>query len=375
MSGLSPAQIELRLTGITATDIAALTGHHPYRSPVDVYCEKIGTAPPFDGNKRTKWGLLLEDPIRRDYAERHGAFVEQPGTLVHPVDEWAIATPDGVVYVGRQLPVGPADRGLEIKCHTIFEAWRYGEPGTDEVPMHELLQCVWNMYVRELARWDLVAFIDGQPSDYIIERDDELIGMMREIALKFRRDTAQGIPPAADGTKGYDEYLRRSYPQHAGDDLIPVDAADEDVLDLLAVTIELADAEDREERIKQRIKARIGDKSGLVWKEGKADRKITWRKAADGSKVNHALALVDACGHAALTASATADRARALALELREGNHGQHDAADLIDQLHDALVQLSQPQRFIAARTSPVPGTRRLNRPRTWKQRREKTED
>lgn len=356
----------MRRAGVTATDMAALTGHHPYRSPMDVYCDKNGTAPAFDGNERTKWGLLLEVPIRADYAERHGAYVDVPGTLQHPEDEWAIATPDGAVYVGRTGPVGQADRGLEIKCHTIFEAWRYGEPGTDEVPMHELLQCSWNMHVTGLSRWDLVAFIDGQPRDYVIPRDQELIDMMREIAIRFRRNLAQGIPPAADGTDGYDQYLRRTYPQHMSEGLIAIDPADRDMVALRNVTAELAKLQSTEETLKQALKTRIGEAAGLIWKEGGKDRKITWRRAASSYKVDHQGALADACAAAALVASARAEDAKRLALELREAHQGQHDAADLIDQLWETLRQLSQEDRYITPRTREVPGSRRFNRPRSW---------
>jgi putative phage-type endonuclease len=369
MSGLSPAQVAQRLAGVTATDVAAYTGHHPYRSPMDVFLEKRGEAPPFAGNDRTKWGLLLEDPIRRDYAERHGAFVDVPGTLQHPVDEWALATPDGAVYVGRTGPVGQADRGLEIKCHTIHERWRYGEPGTDEVPLHELIQCTWNMHVSGLGRWDLVTFMDNQPADYPIDRDDELIEMLRDAAQRLRRDLADGTPPPPDGTDGYNNFLRAKYPGHMGDDLIAIDAEDPAVRALRTVTERLAELAEREEQLKQHLKVRIGAKSGLVWKEGGKDRKITWRKSRDGRAVAFDLALRDACGVAALAAGGEADNVRRLALALREGNQGQHDAADLLERLWETLRQLAQEDRFIMPRTSSVPGSRRFCRPRTWKQR------
>lgn len=374
MSGLSPAQLEQRLAGVTATDVAAYTGHHPYRSPMDVYLEKRGESAPFLGNIRTKWGLLLEDPIRRDYAERHGAFVDVPGTLQHPVDDWALATPDGAVYIGRTGPVGQADRGLEIKCHTVHERWRYGEPGTDEVPLHELIQCAWNMHVSGLGRWDLVAFMDGEPSDYIIERDQELIDMLRDAAQRLRRDLASGSPPPPDGTDGYDSFLRAKYPAHMGNDMVAIDADDPAVRALRAVTEQLAELTDREEQIKQHLKQRIGEKSGLVWKEGGKDRKITWRKSVDGRAVNHALALADACGFAALTAGGEAANVRALALALREAHQGQHAAADLLECLWETLRQLAQEDRFTTPRTASVPGSRRFCRPRAWKQRKN-TED
>jgi hypothetical protein len=107
------------------------------------------SAAPFAGNDRTKWGNTLEPVIRSDYAERRGLRVEVPGTLDHPTVTWAKATPDGICYVpGNAVPV----RGLEIKTHSFRAAHWYGEPGTDAVPAHELIQCQWNMFILYIAR-------------------------------------------------------------------------------------------------------------------------------------------------------------------------------------------------------------------------------
>src|SRR5690349_2159244 len=127
--GLSPGQRDRRLAGITATDVAAIVGVHPYRSVIDVWREKRGEAPPAPETERTRWGEALEPLIRADYEARHGARVEVPGTLEHPDAPWMLATPDGVRY-----PASGTEplNGLEIKCHTIRLAHLYGAPGTDE---------------------------------------------------------------------------------------------------------------------------------------------------------------------------------------------------------------------------------------------------
>jgi predicted phage-related endonuclease len=60
---LTPAQVAERRSAMTATDLAALSGQHPHRSPVNVWEEKVGLAPPFAGTDRTKWGELLEPVV------------------------------------------------------------------------------------------------------------------------------------------------------------------------------------------------------------------------------------------------------------------------------------------------------------------------
>ena len=120
---LSPEQIARRREGISASEMAAIVGLDPYRSPIDVFLDKTGRAAPFAGNERTHWGNLLEDPIRNDYATRRGLLVTVPGTLDHPTLPWAKATPDGVCYMpDSAYPC----RGLEIKTHSFRVAHLYG---------------------------------------------------------------------------------------------------------------------------------------------------------------------------------------------------------------------------------------------------------
>ena len=43
---LTPEQIEFRRRGITGTDISAIMGLNPWKSPLDIWNEKKGLAPP-----------------------------------------------------------------------------------------------------------------------------------------------------------------------------------------------------------------------------------------------------------------------------------------------------------------------------------------
>jgi putative phage-type endonuclease len=292
---LSPAQLAQRRGGASASDIAPIVGLDPYRSPVDVWLDKTGRAAPFAGNSRTHWGNVLEGPIRADYAERRGLRVEVPGTLDHPTIPWAKATPDGICYVmGNAVPV----RGLEIKTHSFRTAHWYGEPGTDQVPAHELIQCMWNMFVTGLEVWDLVAFIDGQPADYLVRRDDDLIGTLRERVERFLVDNVKADkPPEPDGSESYDRYLSTRF-SHRNDTFVNIDTRPEvlvDVQRLREVRAELDELEAEESTIEQRLKLVIGDDSGLEWTDFGTKKKanIYYRLASDGSKTDFAAAYAE----------------------------------------------------------------------------------
>lgn len=294
---LSPAQVAQRREGVSASEPAAIVGLDPYRSAIDVWLDKTGRAQPFAGNDRTKWGNTLEPVIRADYAERRGLRVEVPGTLDHPTVTWAKATPDGICYVmGKSVPV----RGLEIKTHSFRAAHWYGEPGTDAVPPHELIQCQWNMFVSGLEVWDLVAFIDGQPADYLISRDDELIEMLRERCERFLVDNVRGDkPPEPDGSESYDRYLSTRFPHHGDrEKFVNIDTRPEvlvDVQRLRAVRAHLDAYEAEEATIEQRLKLVIADEAGLEWTDFERKKKsnIYYRQASDSSKTDHAAAYVE----------------------------------------------------------------------------------
>lgn len=378
--GLSPEQVARRLAGITATDVAAIVGLHPNRSIINVWREKRGEDPPSIDTDRTRWGEALEPLIRADYERRHGVRVEVPGTYEHPDHPWMLSTPDGVAW-----PDGPGDplNGLEIKCHTIRLAWMYGPEFTDEVPPHELCQCSWGMAVTGLVRWDLVAFIDGQPREYTIDRDDELIGDLVERAERFHIDNVKGGQvPDPDGSEAYGEWLKGRWASNT-DDLIDI-GNDLDTFEVIerAKAIKAQDAANEKEleSIIQRLKAMITDKSGLTWRDGHGKvHKVTWRRTKPGKRVDTGGMITDIRNRAGLAASAHVK-------ELREAlpalmNHGGHIGKSTVSgvQLAKIIETLVAELTGIArvtdkAYTTEIPGNRPFNWPHQWQQRKERKE-
>ncbi len=370
---LTTEQIEERRKGVAASDVAAIVRMHPYKSIVDVTEEKRGLKPPEDMGPRVRWGNLLEAPIRDDYAERHGVTVTVPGVLTHPTIAHHKATPDGLVWY-RGAP--RADRGLEIKTHTVWLRGGYGEPGSDEVPLHELVQCAWNMHVTGLDRWDLVAFIDGLPIDYVVPRDMELEeGLVEQVDRYWRDVIVRGGEPAPDGTERYEEYLREKFKESSRPGFRQ---ADEEILKTI---VALKDArlgagalEADIARLGQLVKAFVADHEGVEFPalagRGKTER-ITYRKSKDGSRTDHAAVAADLVTAIALLKSspvvdALADvAARWGARFTIEGKGGTYTGADLLAFI--AMLRGVDPEAIITAHTTPVIGPRVFNCPRNWK--------
>lgn len=375
--GLSPAQLAQRLEGITATDVSAIVGVNPHRSRIQVWQQKRGEAPPWVDTDRSRWGELLEPVVRADYGQRHELRVEVPGTLAHPDRPWMMSTPDGIAY---RLAAPTPERGLEIKCHTWRVAHLYGRPGTDEIPLWEVCQCAWNQAVTGLARWDLVAFIDGQPTDYVIDRDDELIAGLIEQCERFLVDNVRGgAVPEPDGTEQFTDWLTTRWKANPGAliELRAEDYAHVQIARAKEIRALAADLEKEHEAIIQALKLKIGEHEGLTWSNDRGKpEKITWKRNKPSRRTDYATLAGDARADARLAMSAVAetiDRARVCLASLGHDQIGSSSRAtitaqevgELIHRLATSLVGIIE--RTDAKYTNEQPGNRPFCFPKTWK--------
>jgi putative phage-type endonuclease len=385
---LSPEQFEIRRTGMTATDISAVLGVNPWRSPLDVWRDKVEpSSEPSPDTDRSLWGQRLEPLIRSDYEARHDMRVEVPGTLRKPGDEWMIATPDGICY---RRDSNEAERGLEIKVHgrdaIRYGGLHYGDPGTDDVPLHELCQCAWGMGVTGLPRWDLVPFIDGTPIEFIIDRDDDLIASMIEGAQRFMRNYVDTkTPPPPDGSEAWDSYLKSKWKENH--DMMRDVSND---MDAVADINALREAKDRHailerqiDTIVQRLKVLIADGSGLAFigDSGKKTQ-ITWRRNRSSAVTDYLGVLGEFRSTAALVASGKADELEAIDAALRRFGGGYVGSttfsgialAETFTLVRQTLVDIAkmscEPKHQVVKL-----GNRPFNVPKSWKQSRKKGDE
>lgn len=352
MTGLTPAQLAERRQGITATDVPAILGLHPYRSAIDVWLEKMGEDVPCAGDPDVlEMGLELEAPVRRIYARRQSCVVGVVGTMQHRLVPHHKATPDGLVLRGDTpggrvlhppFPHIDLQRGLECKSHSVRFRDEYGEPGTDEVPEHELLQCAWGMHVCELPRWDLALIMDNRMRIYHTERNLELEAMLVDAADRFWRDHVLAKkPPAPDGSRQYTEWLRRRWPGRG-----PAVQADEQTAaafvglrDVRRIERQLAD---RRARYEQTIQAAMGDAESI---EANGER-ITWKRCKDSERVDW-----EAVAH---ELSGVLDLQRTFA------------ALGVDPQRIITALQSVDVSAIITNRTKTTPGARQFRVPRSW---------
>ena len=176
-----------RLTGLGGSDAPAALGISPWRTPYDLYLEKTGQGSAVIETEPMLWGTLLEPVIVGEYLRRTGrSFLAQEEMLRHPSYPWMIAHLDGAVYD----PLKP--RILEVKTARDGRGW--GEPGSDEIPLHYLVQMHHYLVVSGAVVADLAVLIGGSDFRvYEIRADAAIAGQLVEREAEFgsgsNRDT------------------------------------------------------------------------------------------------------------------------------------------------------------------------------------------
>lgn len=259
-----------RTRGIGGSDAPAIVGLSPWRSPLDVYLEKVGEAPPSADSAAMYWGRALEDVLAEEYARRTGAKLRRVNrTLVHPVHPFVIGHVDREVVAHER---GPGI--LEVKtAGRRTEDW--GEEGTDEVPEHYLVQVQHYLAVTGRAWADVAVLFLGERcfAVYHVRRDDELVDVLLREEVRFWREHVEPrVPP---DPRTLDE-IRLRWPRHVPE---KVAVASDDVLaaveELAALRAELKGLEARERELLAAIQRHMADAERLDAPNGRV--LATWK--------------------------------------------------------------------------------------------------
>lgn len=280
-----------RRKGIGGSDIGAILGLSPYRTPMDVFLDKRGETQPKGNEQAMYWGTVLEDVVAHEYQKRTDRKIQRVNQmLAHPEHDFMLANIDRAIIVpeiagnvrwkdGRLT----TDRILECKTANGFAADQWGDVGTDNVPDANLLQCQWYLGITRADVADLAVLIGG--SDYriySIARDDGLIGDMIEAAAEFWKRVQEGIAPDPQSVAE----AARKWPRHiAGKSLIVDVTVAEACAELETIGQQKKQLEAREDELKTQVMSAFGDaeeitymgKKLATWKNQTANRVDTTR--------------------------------------------------------------------------------------------------
>ena len=190
---LSRTAFRTRPYGIGGTDIGAILGLSPYKTPLELWSELLSGEDPMPRDLlHLRYGQHTEGFVAREYERYSNLFtVKHEPTLFHKkhgsmfghIDRFVLDTPDTPAVVDGVIT---AQRLLECKTTSAFNKSDWGEPGTDQVPPLYLVQCAWYLAITECERADLAVLIGNSDFRvYTIERDLELEGLLLSHAQNF----------------------------------------------------------------------------------------------------------------------------------------------------------------------------------------------
>jgi predicted phage-related endonuclease len=297
----------VRQRGIGSSESPALFGcGFKGETAMKVYLSKV--VPPEElaaekANTAMERGTEMEDYLARLIARRRGWTIRKVPTQIDAKGDPLISSIDYVIFSG------PGDDAVPVallECKTAsFRTLTWRDPelfaGYEAVPMRVSIQVCHQLEVglQWRGRWyypersfvgACINHLDDVRIYELPRRDDFGQGIRGRCRELWEQHVVPRVPPAWDGSDAGDELLKRLHPADARPELLRADAAATiEAKELRDARAALDAAEKRKAELEQRLKARIGDATGLVfdggritWKATKPTEKTDWQQTAAG---------------------------------------------------------------------------------------------
>lgn len=263
------AWLEVRRHGIGGSDVAAMMGLSPYRTPYETWAEKSGLieSPDISDKPSVMWGNILESVIGDHYKSLHpDRTVKRLNAVCRSKERpWAQASLD---YEVKDPDLGWGI--LEIKTAGARSADQWDEG----VPLYYLTQVTHYMSVTGRPFADVAVLIGGNDyREYRVMRDEDDIRAVDEAVDAFWKRVENGDAPDVGGSVTESQALFRQF--GTGTDHIEDYGADPDELTLYLIAKQQRDA--AEELLKLRsnkLKQLIGEEKGFECDSGR----VTWSR-------------------------------------------------------------------------------------------------
>lgn len=224
--------LEARRRGLGGSDIAAVMGMHPFKTPLAVYLDKTGELPDDEAGHRAEWGVKLEDVVCTAAVEQINAERGEHG--LPPISSrrrnailtvrdrpWMLASIDREV---RGHERGPGVLEAKTTGYWARQQWEEG----DTLPDYYHCQVQWYLAVTGWT-WGVIPVLWDTANLHIeyVERDQAFVDALTAEGERFWHDhVLAGNPPPAGAAD--DELTKQLHP-HAGQStptVLPPEAAD-----------------------------------------------------------------------------------------------------------------------------------------------------
>lgn len=252
-----------RKLGVGGSDAAAVLGFNPYKSAYELWAEKTGKLPEFEGNLTTEVGSYLEDFVAKLFEKETGKKVRRKNRiLVNDEYPFAFGDVDRVV-VGESAV-------LEIKTTNSFPVMRKVKNG--EFPEQWYAQVVHYMAVGGFKKAYLAVLINCREFKWFeLERDEGEISALMNEEKAFWVNVCSDTPPAVDGTESTSETISAIYPE-SNEETVSLFGFEKALLQYVELTAQKKEIEKLIDEQANAVKAFMGNAG-----RGESDRyKVTW---------------------------------------------------------------------------------------------------
>jgi putative phage-type endonuclease len=243
--------LELRKKGIGGSDSAAIVGLDRYRSPFDVYADKLGLKPEIPDNEAMRQGMDLEQYVAERFMEATGKKVRRRNAILqHPEHTFMTANVDRWV-VGENA-------GLECKTTSVLNKAKFYQ---GEFPPRYYVQCVHYMAVTGAERWYLAVLVLNKSFHvFTIERDEAEVQALIEAEKHFwENHVLKQIPPAPDGSEATSEVIKQLFPEAKEREEVALFGYEDKIEQYLQLDAQLKELEKQKDAIKQELQLALSD--------------------------------------------------------------------------------------------------------------------
>lgn len=258
------AWLDERRKGLGGSDIPAILGCSPWRTPLQVWATKVGLESENESSYVLRRGSHMEPLLWSELAREVPGLEAFPQSLVivEGAEPWMRYSPDAFLRVGSVDALG------EGKSHPRGSSkWAYG------VPEHVQAQVQWGLHVCDLGIAYVAVDLGTEFSWAKIERDPAWWPAHEEIIREFWRRVVEEDAPAPTSDEGDRKVLGALYRSQTGE-AKPLDGAlleDAQTYDEIVETMKALD--EKKNLIVNKICAEIGtaergvlpDGSGFSW--------------------------------------------------------------------------------------------------------------
>ena len=252
--------LALRRQDVTSTEVSALFGASPYKTPFGLWQSKRPTyvEEPFVETNRIKWGTRLQDAIALGVAEDQGWNVRRRGVYSRIPELRLGASFDFEILTH---PDGPGILEIKNVDYLQFRDKWTDNDGVLEAPSHIELQLQAQLLVSGRSWGAIVALVAGnEPRIAIRKASAEVHTEIERAVVAFWESQRLELAPAPDFAAD-GKYLRQLYAHATPGKAIVNDSQEVD--DLVAhyrhLTNEIKGLEELKEATRNQILASIGD--------------------------------------------------------------------------------------------------------------------